>query len=102
MHLGALRRAIIMQAIIDSTNTSSKKEAKKAEYAAKKWIFGDNEIFTTTCLEAGMEPFLVRKITKELIKLQQTKSVSKNKHIKELASKSAYKNLFYNKILKLR
>ena len=32
----ALRLAIIMQAIIDSTNTSPKKEAKKAEDAAKK------------------------------------------------------------------
>lgn len=73
----ALRLAIIMQAIIDSTNTSSKKEAKKVEYAAKEWIFVDNEDFTATCLEAGIKPFLVRKVATDFIELQQNKSNSK-------------------------
>ncbi|WP_395476269.1 hypothetical protein [Rickettsia endosymbiont of Pantilius tunicatus] len=58
----ALRLAVIMQAIIDSTNTSQKKEAKKAEDAAKKWIFMDNEDFMTICSEAGIEPSLVKKL----------------------------------------
>ncbi|HJD67578.1 MAG TPA: hypothetical protein LFV66_03900 [Rickettsia endosymbiont of Bembidion lapponicum] len=86
----ALRLAIIMQAIIDSTNTSPKKEAKKAEDAAKKWIFIDNEDFITICFEAGIEPSLVRKITKGLIRLQQNKSVTHER------------DLFCNKSLKLR
>lgn len=86
----ALRLAIIMQAIIDSTNTSPKKEAKKAEEAAKKWIFIDNEDFINICFEAGIEPSLVRKITKGLISLQQNKSVIHEE------------DLFCNKSLKLR
>jgi len=71
-----LRLAIIMQAIIDSTNTSSKKEAKKAELAAKKWIFQDNEDFNAICSEVETEPSEVRRVAKGLIKLQQSKSKS--------------------------
>lgn len=97
----ALRRAIIMQAIIDSTNISAKKEAKKAEYADKKWIFVDNEDFITTCLEAGMEPYLVRKVTKSLINLQQNKFNPRPKPAKPTRLNFAEKNLFCNKNLKL-
>lgn len=86
----AFRLAVITQAIIDSTNTSPKKEAKKAEEAAKKWIFVYNEDFITICFEAGIEPSLVRKITKGLIRLQQNKSVIHKG------------DLFCNKSLKLR
>ncbi|KJV80914.1 hypothetical protein RHORCCE3_0092 [Rickettsia hoogstraalii str. RCCE3] len=69
----ALRSAIIMQAIIDATNTSTKKEATKAEYNAKKWLFENNENFNATCLEIGIEPNYVRKTAKKLIKSQQNK-----------------------------
>lgn len=65
----ALRSAIIMQAIIDATNTS----ATKAEYNAKKWLFENNENFNATCLEMGIEPNYVRKTAKKLIKSQQNK-----------------------------
>ncbi|MGX6960190.1 MAG: hypothetical protein ACIPMY_02890 [Rickettsia endosymbiont of Pentastiridius leporinus] len=87
----ALRRAIIMQAVIDSTNTSLKKEAKKAEYNSKNWIFEDNENFTSTCLEAGVEPSLVKEITKDLIKLQHNKLPLKVKPTKKLISKAVKK-----------
>jgi len=97
----ALRCAIIMQAIIDSTNTSSKKEARKAEYAAKEWIFVDNEDFTTICLEAGLEPYTIRRATKDLIKLQQNKSNQNKSNLKDEYIKSFKKNLFCNKNLKL-
>lgn len=70
----ALRRAIIMQAVIDATNTSTNKEAAKAEHKAKKWLFENNEDFNATCLESGMEPVFVRNTAKELIKLQKDKS----------------------------
>ncbi len=62
-----------MQAIIDATNTSIKKEATKAEYDAKKWLFENNENFNATCLEIGIEPNYVRKTAKKLIKSQQNK-----------------------------
>ncbi|GAA5252524.1 hypothetical protein KNCP2_08120 [Candidatus Rickettsia kedanie] len=49
----ALRSAIIIQAIIDATNTSTKKESTKAEYNAKKWLFENNENFNATCFSNG-------------------------------------------------
>jgi hypothetical protein len=69
----ALRLAIITQAIIDATNISTKPSAKKIEYEAKKWIFGDSENFYSTCLEAGITPDSVVKTAKEFIKLHHNK-----------------------------
>lgn len=69
----ALRSAIIMQTIIDTTNTANKKETTKAEYNAKKWLVENNENFNATCLEIGIEPNYVRKTAKKLIKSQQNK-----------------------------
>ncbi|WP_261368739.1 hypothetical protein [Rickettsia argasii] len=68
----ALRSAIITQVIIDAI-LSTKKEATKAEYNAKKWFFENNENFNATCLEIGIEPNYVRKTAKKLIKSQQNK-----------------------------
>lgn len=84
----ALRSAIITQAIIDATNTSPKREAKKIEYEAKEWIFGGSEAFLSTCSEAGINPSLVVKITKELIKLHKGKLRFRDKRVASLKSKS--------------
>lgn len=63
-----LRRSIILQAIIDSTNTDENKEAKKFEEEAKNWIFHDqNSSFKRICLEAGIEADFIRNIARELI-----------------------------------
>jgi hypothetical protein len=64
-----LRKAIITQAIIDATNISDLRDAKKAEIEAKEWIFNNGIEFREICLEAGIEPFFVIKITKAIIKL---------------------------------
>lgn len=63
-----LRKAIIMQAIIDATNTSDAPEAKKLELEAKEWLFCD-DYFKELCLEAEMDPSFIIKIAKELIRL---------------------------------
>lgn len=63
-----LRKAIIMQAVIDATNTSDAPEAKKLELEAKQWLFYD-DYFKELCLEAGMDPSFIIKIAKELIRL---------------------------------
>ncbi|WP_341794108.1 MULTISPECIES: hypothetical protein [unclassified Rickettsia] len=84
----ALRRAIITQAMIDATNTSPKREAKKIEYEAKEWIFGGSEEFLSTCSEAEITPSLVVKVTKELIKLHKSKLRFGDKRDTSLKSKS--------------
>ncbi|MFY9589596.1 hypothetical protein [Rickettsia endosymbiont of Halotydeus destructor] len=87
----ALRRAIITQAIIDATNISPKMEAKKMEYEAKGWIFGRSEDFLSICFEAEIEPSVVVRITKELIKLHKNKSQFRENNIIPLKSKSLKK-----------
>jgi len=75
-----LRKAIIMQAVIDATNISDAKEAKKLEIDAKAWIFGNDETFKTTCIEAGIEASFIVKITKEIIKIHKNQSSSRSQH----------------------
>ena len=74
----ALRKAIITQAIIDATNISEVPIAKKFEQEAKAWIFGGGESFKSTCLEGGIEPTFVVKVTKEIIKLHKRQSRFRN------------------------
>ncbi len=71
-----LRKAIITQAIIDATNISEDRTAKKFELEAKAWIFGNSESFCETCLEAGIEQSFVVKITREVIKLHRKKATA--------------------------
>lgn len=70
----ALRRAIILQAIIDSTNTSDNKIARRIEKEAKDWLFGDSEYFKKICNEAGFDPEYVVSIAKAMIKLNNASS----------------------------
>ncbi len=69
-----LRRAIILQAVIDASNISNNREVKKLEIEAKEWIFGKSEFFIHFCEEAGMEPDFVINITKQVIELQSGKT----------------------------
>ncbi|KJV57175.1 hypothetical protein OCHUTO_0191 [Orientia chuto str. Dubai] len=68
-----LRRAIILQAIIDASNISLASEAKKYELEAKAWIFGNSDYFQKICYEALLEPDFIVKIAKEVIKLNKQK-----------------------------
>ena len=70
----SLRRAIITQAIIDATNVSECRKAKKIEQEAKLWIFGGDECFKTICMEGGIEPSFVKKVTKDLINIHNRKT----------------------------
>jgi hypothetical protein len=64
-----LRKAIIVQALIDATNNAKSKASQKLKKEAKAWIFNNGEYFNQTCQEAGMEPSFVIRITKKLIEL---------------------------------
>ncbi|WP_341763813.1 hypothetical protein [Candidatus Tisiphia endosymbiont of Beris chalybata] len=79
-------KAIITQAIIDATNISELPVAKKLEQEAKAWIFGGGESFKSTCLEGGIEPTFVVKVTKEIIKLHKRQSRFRNSFKKTLTS----------------
>jgi len=67
----ALRKAIILQAIIDASNSSNQTYAKKIEQEAKNWIFGESDFFYKICYEAELEPQNVIKITREVIEMQK-------------------------------
>jgi len=71
-----LNKAILTQAIIDSTNVTADKNAKKWEIEAKNWIFGNSEYFQDVCCMANIEPSFVIKIAKEAIKLSVTKAMN--------------------------
>lgn len=69
----ALRRAIILQAIIDASNTSNSKGARRMEQDAKKWLFDNSKYFANICLEADLDPGFVASIAKKVIKLHNDK-----------------------------
>jgi uncharacterized protein YycO len=87
----SLRKAIITQAIIDASNVSDDKSARKRELEAKSWIFTNNSYFKSICLDAGMEPSFVVKITKQIIKFQKAKSLIRKSKLNN-SKKRDFKN----------
>ncbi len=73
----ALRRAIILQAIIDASNVSDTKIAKKIEKDAKSWIFGNSEYFQRICEEADLDVNMVINMTNDIIQLHQVRKSKK-------------------------
>lgn len=67
-----LCKAIITQAIIDSTSFTSSHESRKLRLEAIWWIFGDSSDFHEICDGAMMEPSFVRKIATEAISLRSS------------------------------
>lgn len=66
-----LRRAIILQAIIDATNVSSSKSAVRNADEAKEWLFGDNPYFSKVCNEADLETYTVKQVARDMMDIQQ-------------------------------
>lgn len=66
----ALRKGIIMQAILDACNSARDSKAKRIRIEAKAWLFGNSDDFRRTCLEADLEPKFVVRIAKEEIKIR--------------------------------
>lgn len=75
-----LYKAIITQAIVDASNISENKQAKKCEIEAKKWLFGHSLDFTETCYRAEMHPNEVVKIAKNMILLKKKEKSINNKN----------------------
>ena len=93
-----LSKAIIMQAIIDATNISDLKEAKKLEIEAKMWIFENSQNFQDTCIEAGIEASFVVKITKEIIKIHKNQSTLKQHKQKNNLNKEDQETSLTNRV----
>jgi hypothetical protein len=76
----ALWRAVILQAIIDILNESSRTENKIAKLEAKKWIFTNNEDFEYVCLMAGYKINFIRKKILEIMRKSLCAKVIINQH----------------------
>lgn len=66
-----LFKSIILQAIIDASNTSSTRKARKIELEAKNWLFGKSEYFKDVCYRANSTPDEVAKTAKAVIELNR-------------------------------
>jgi hypothetical protein len=66
----SLRKAIIIQAVIDSCSEAKDSRGIKNKKEAINWIFSGDSHFIKTCEEAGVEPDCVVKLTKELLLYQ--------------------------------
>lgn len=71
-----LCKAIITQAIIDSTCVGTEVESRKDRYKALAWIFGESEDFIQICDGADLEPSYVRKLAINAITLKVRQSNS--------------------------
>lgn len=65
-----LRRAIILQAVIDATNIATDKNSVRQTEEAKDWIFGRGAYFVKVCEEAELNPDFVIQVAKEMIEIQ--------------------------------
>ncbi len=64
-----LRKAIILQAVLDATNQeANSKKDRKIAIEAKDWIFEKGEYFQNICLEAEIAPESVISLAKHAIK----------------------------------
>ena len=75
----ALRKAIILQAIIDASGGVGRDLAAKASQDAFKWLFNNSEGFIETCINADLDPDFVVKISKQLLGEHKEKQQKKNK-----------------------
>lgn len=70
----SLYKAIITQAIIDSTNISDTVSARMLEREAKNWLFSNSGYFREICYSAEIDPSFVVKIAKEAIALNKKRN----------------------------
>lgn len=77
----ALRKGIILQAIIDATYTGTSARARKDAIEAKEWLFTDSDYFDLICDQAGYEKSFIRKVARETIKLHHSKKAARKRQI---------------------
>lgn len=79
----SLWRAVILQAIIDSTSNYKRKEYQLEKKKAQSWLTNMNEDFKTVCLMAGYEPYYVQTKARNILHNQsKIKNTTTSKHCK--------------------
>lgn len=75
----ALRKAIILQAIIDSTSVAVDRKAMKAKKEARDWILGNDDYFQEICFEGDLDSQEMIALTREMIYLVELDEEKKKK-----------------------
>ena len=60
----AIWRAVILQALMDASCMSGKKESQQAQQESLVWLRGNSADFATVCYYAGFEPEYVRRMVR--------------------------------------
>lgn len=68
-----LYKAVIMQMIIDASNSSNDPKACRNEKRAKAWLFAGGDDFETICVMAGIKPNIVQIFARTLIAMHHEK-----------------------------
>ncbi len=63
----ALRKAIILQAVIDATSAAVDRKAIKARDEARRWVLESDEYFKRICFEGDINSKEIIAITQEMI-----------------------------------
>jgi hypothetical protein len=81
-----------LQSIIDATNISTSREARRDELDAKAWIYRGSEDFKMMCEYVSYNLDYVRKIARKIEKLHKQNSlVEKRNNSKKLKKATNYK-----------
>jgi hypothetical protein len=82
----ALRKAIILQAIIDASDISYSKSTLKTTIKARQWLFGNSKGFRESCYDANLDPDFVAKIASQIIEQhEQDQQRNNTKKIKKFS-----------------
>jgi hypothetical protein len=60
-------RAVIVQALMDASSNSAKKENLQAKQEALVWLRGNSVDFASVCYYAGFEPEFVKQMAKQAL-----------------------------------
>jgi hypothetical protein len=63
----AMWRAVIVQALMDASSNSAKKENLQAKQEALVWLRGNSADFATVCYYAGFEPDFVKMMARKAL-----------------------------------
>lgn len=68
----ALRKAVVLQAVLDATSNTKSLKAGKYKSEALEWLFGNSKDFLEICYQAGYKPEFIRCITRAMLKIKQS------------------------------
>ena len=88
-----LYKAVIMQMIIDASNSSNDPKACRNEKRAKAWLFAGGDDFETICVMAGIKPNIVQIFARTLIAMHHEELKTGSKISKKSKSRIRCSNM---------